>query len=108
LQVVEIQPTGLVRAGRSGHDAATGKAISQQVGEQERREMVQRKGLFEALRGLLARGEQGPGIVSQDVDVLVASADLLGEHPDVGHQRQVGNKPVDRPAAAGRRGFFSH
>jgi len=43
--------------------------------------MVQREGLLEALRGLLARGEQRPRIVGKDVDVLVAPADLVGQHP---------------------------
>jgi hypothetical protein len=94
-----------VRSG--GHDTAARKAISQQVREQERREMVQGEGLLESLRGLLARGEQRPSIVGKDIDVLVAPADLVGQHPHIRHQRQVGHVPVDPPAAAGRRGFLS-
>ena len=39
--------------------------------------------------------------------MLVALADLVGQHPDVVRQRQVGDRPVDPPAATGRRGFFS-
>ena len=87
MQVVEVQAPGPVSAGRGGHDAAAGKAISQQVREQERCEMVEREGLLQALRGLLARGEQCPRVVGKDVDVLVVPTDLLGQHPDVGHQR---------------------
>ncbi len=49
--------------------------------------MVEREGLLQALRGLLARGEQRPRVVGKHVDVLVVLADLLGQHPDVGHQR---------------------
>lgn len=87
MQVVEVQAPGPVGAGRGGYDAAAGKAVSQQVREQERCEMVQREGLLQALRGLLARGEQCPRVIGKDVNVLVAPADLVGQHPDVGHQR---------------------
>jgi hypothetical protein len=80
LQVVEHEAPRLVSIRRGGHDTAAGKAISQQVGKQERREMVQREGPLQALRRLLARGEQRPGIVGEDVDALVALADLVGEH----------------------------
>ena len=49
-----------------------------------------------------------PSIVGKDIEVLVAPADLVGQYPDVGHQRQVGDEPVDPPAATGRRRrFFS-
>jgi hypothetical protein len=85
---------------RSGsHDTAARKAISQQIREQERREMIQGEGLLEALGGLLARREQRSSIVGKDVDVLVAPADLFGQHADVGHQRQVGHVAVHPPAA---------
>ena len=87
MQVVEVQAPGPVGAGRGGHDAAAAKAVSQQVREQERCEMVERKGLLQALRGLRARGEQCPRVVGKDVDVLVVPTDRVGQHPDVGHQR---------------------
>ncbi len=107
MQVVEIQAPGLVSVRSGGHYAAAGKAISQHVREQERREMVQCEGLLEALRGLPARGEQCTSIVGKDGDVFVALADLVGQHPNVGHQRQVGHVPADPAAATGRRGFLS-
>ena len=61
----------------------------QQIGRFRREaiELVEREGLLQALRGLLARGEQCPRVVGKDVDVLVVPTDLLGQHPDVGHQR---------------------
>ena len=49
--------------------------------------MVEREGLLQALRGLLARREQCPRVVGKDVDVLALPTDLVGQHPDVGHQR---------------------
>ena len=83
LQVVEVQTPGPVGAGRGGHDAAAGKAVSQQAREQERCEMVQREGLLQALRSHLARRESCPRVIGKDVNVLVAPADLVGQHPDV-------------------------
>ena len=64
--------------------------------------MVEREGLLEALGGLLARGEQRPGVVGEHVDVLVALARLHRERPHLGHQHQVGDVLVDRRAAAVR------
>ena len=52
LQVVETQASGLVHAGRDGHDAAAGKMIAEQVGEQERRS---RSGVEDSLSGLPGR-----------------------------------------------------
>ena len=66
--------------------------------------MIQRKGLFQALRGFSARGKQRAGVVGKDVDVLVASADLISQRADVGHQRQIGDVTVDPPGAARRGG----
>ena len=65
LQVVEIQAPRLVSVGGRRHDAPAGQTIAQQVGEQKRREMVQREGPLEALRGLLARGEQRPALLAR-------------------------------------------
>jgi hypothetical protein len=49
--------------------------------------MVEREGLLQAIRGLLARGEQCPRVVGKDVDVLVVPTDLVGQRPDVGDRR---------------------
>ena len=87
MQVVEVQTSGPVGARSGRHDAAAREAISQQIREQKRRQMVQCEGLLQPLRRLLARGEQRPGIVGKDVDVPVAFTDLLGQHPHIGHQR---------------------
>ena len=91
--------------GGGRHDAAAGETIAQQVGEQKRREVIQREGLLEALGGHLARGEQRPGVVREHVDLPVAPAHLLGERAHLGHQHQVGDVLVDRRAAAGRAGL---
>ena len=61
MQVVEIQARGLVRVGGCGHHAAANKAISEQVGKQERREMIQREGLFQALDVSLREANSAPG-----------------------------------------------
>jgi hypothetical protein len=67
--------------------------------------MVQRKRLLESLGGRLARGEQRPGIVGEDVNLRLAPAHLLGQRPHLGHQHQVGDVLMDRRTAAGRPGF---
>ena len=38
----------------------------------------------------------------------MAPADLVGQHPDLGHQHQVRDVLMDRRAATGRRGFLGH
>jgi len=106
LQIIEVQEAESVSVGCGGHDAAAGKAVSQQVGEQVRREMVQSKALLEAFGGLLARREQRAGVVGKDVDVLVALAQLLGQHPDLGHQSEVRQVPMYRRVAPRRRRIF--
>jgi hypothetical protein len=40
--------------------------------------------------------------------VFVAPADLLSQHPDVGHQRQIRDVLMDGRAATGRRGFLGN
>src|SRR5580704_4057125 len=62
--------------------------------------MVQRERLLEALGGQLARGEQRAGVVGEDVNVLVAPADVLGQGADLGHRRQIGYMLMNGCAAA--------
>jgi len=76
------------------------QALAQQVGEQKWGEVVQRKGLLEALGGLSPCGEQSPRVVRQDIDVIVALADLGGQRPNVAHQREIGNVLMDRRASS--------
>jgi hypothetical protein len=86
-----------IRCGR--HDATSAEAIAQQVREQKWREMVERECALQALRGLLARGEKGSGIVGQHVDVLITRANIFGESSYLGHQRKIGDVLVHRRAA---------
>ena len=102
LQVLEIQRARFVGVGRGRHDPPTSQVLAQQVGEQERRQVVERERPLEALRGDLARGEQRACVVGEDVDVLVAALDLLGQGAHLGHQRQIGDVLVDGSAAAER------
>ena len=106
LEIFEIQTAGLVGIGGRSHDAASDQAVAQQAGEQERREVVQRKGTLEALGGLLPRGEQSAGVVGQDIDVLVAVANLLREPADIGHQHQIGDVLMDGRSSDRRPGLL--
>ena len=65
LQVVEVDPSPCVRVGRHGdHPGRAGllHAVQEQVGEQERREMVDRKGASQPVGGA-HRLESPPGLV---------------------------------------------
>jgi hypothetical protein len=101
LKVLEVEAPARVGVGGGGHDAPAAEAIAQQVGEQEGREMVQGKGLLEALGGVPAGAEQGPGVVGQDVDAGIARTDLVGQPAHLGHQREIGDVLVHRGSCAG-------
>jgi len=70
--------------------------------------MVQRECSLEPFGGLLSGGEERPGIVRQDIDVLVACAHLLREGSNVHHERQVSDVLVHRRTAPGCSRFARH
>jgi hypothetical protein len=78
-----------------------GQQRQQQLGKQERPELVGRPRELEPIRALLAAAERGTGVVDQDVDVVVPVLDLLGDPADVGLRGQVGNEQRWRFAGRG-------
>jgi hypothetical protein len=81
LQVVEIE-RGAVGS-RSYRDNASGRrrtdAIEQKIRQQERRQMIDRKGLLDPLGGQFAARKYSAGIVNQHIDLRICVLDSLRE-----------------------------
>jgi hypothetical protein len=76
LQVIEVDPAAPKRRrGDVYHPAgrAVLEQLQQQVGEQERAQMVHREGGLEAVGGHAAVVQQDPGAVDQHMQAVVAS-----------------------------------
>jgi hypothetical protein len=66
LQIIEVQPALGVGAGGDGDDPggrAGGKPVQQQAGQQERREVVEREGVLEAIGGDVPAAPEPAGVV---------------------------------------------
>ena len=71
LEVVEAEASELVRLRRQVHDPSSGRgseAREQQVGEQERAEVVHGQHHVVAFRGLSTRADRHAGVVHEQVD----------------------------------------
>jgi hypothetical protein len=73
----------------------------QQLGQQERGQVVGRPGELEPIRAQRAAGKRAAGVVDQDVDVLVPIPDLLGDPANLRLHGQVGHEQHRRPAGGG-------
>jgi hypothetical protein len=94
-------------AGRRHHaGAALPQPLEQELGEQERGEVVEREGALEAVGRDLARREHRAGVVGEHVDALVALEQLGRQPADLVQALEVGDVLVRR---AGRgRGGLAH
>ena len=70
-----------------------------EVGQQERREVVEREGLLEAVRRDVAGGEHRARVVGEHVDPRMAVEELAGEPTHLVEPREVGDVLVDRRAS---------
>jgi len=104
LQVVEVDPSPCVRVGRHGdHPGRAGllHAVQEQVGEQERREMVDRKGASQPVGGDVPSVPVPADIVDQHIDPSKALNHLAGKSAHLGLRGQVSNEHLHLPAAGG-------
>lgn len=76
--------------------------VEQQVGEQERSELVERERALDAVFGQLSLGEDVSGVVDEHVEVLVARLDVLGGVADLLLRFEVGEDQVGDAAAVRR------
>ena len=71
------------------------QTIEQQVGQQERREVVDGDRQLVAVLGQLKAGADQPGIVDQHVDARVVREDCLGEPAHCGEAGEIGERAGD-------------
>ena len=105
LQVVEVDAAGGVRAGGDGDDPrrrAGLQAVQQQVGEQERGEMVEGEGVFQAVGGDVPVRPEAAHVVDQHIQPRIGVEYLAGQAADLGLGGHVGDVHVHRRVA--RRG----
>jgi hypothetical protein len=74
------------------------KPLQEQVGEQERREMVKGEGVLDSVRCCVAGVPLPAGVVDQDVDAGEGEQ-LVGEPPHLGEDRSATKAPTFPPPA---------
>jgi hypothetical protein len=79
-----------VRVRRRGDDPATAQPVAQQVGEQERPEVVALDGCFVPVGRPAVVGDHAAGVVRQDVDRFVRVEQVRRQLPDVVEPLEVG------------------
>jgi hypothetical protein len=87
-----------VRVGGDGDHAGRGarpQPVEEQVGEQERREVVEGEGVLESVGGDMPGVPVPAGVVDQHVDPGEAAEYLVGQAPHLGLGGQVGHERVD-------------
>jgi len=91
-----------VGAGRDGDDPggrARGEPVQQQIGQQERREVVEREGALQAVGGEVPVSPEPADIVNQHVQPRIGVSHLGGQAAHLCQDRHVGGKGVDGWAA---------
>jgi hypothetical protein len=78
-----------------------GQSLPQQVGEQERRQVVEGEGALQPIGGDVAGVPVPPDIVDQHIDPGAALEDLGGQPPHLHLGGEVGHEHVGLAAAAG-------
>ena len=97
LQVVEVEATCRMRAGRHGDDPGWGagfEPVEQQVGEQKRREVVEREGVLQAIGGDVPVRPEPADVVDQHVQPRIPLERFACEAAYFGLQREVGGECV--------------
>ena len=95
-----VEAGAAMRLRRDGDDARGGRGaqpVEQQIGQQERRQMVDRDGQLVAVLGQLRAGRDQPGIVDQHVEPLVPCQHRFGQLPHLGEAGEIGQRRLDRP-----------
>jgi hypothetical protein len=86
-EIVEIQPPKAVKLADSVDDPPSvrglGKSVEQKICQQKRSEVVDLETHLVTVDGYLARREQSPGVVGQNVDPRVASEQFFGQAPHI-------------------------
>ena len=104
LQVVEVDVPAAVHARADVDDARRGagaQPLQQQVGQQERCQVVDRKGALVAVGGGAAAAHGDAGVVDQHVEPRAGAQDLLRQRPHLGQHREVGGYGRHLPVAGG-------
>ena len=102
LQVVEVDPAQLVRVGGDRDHPGRGallEPVEEQVGEQERREMVEREGALEPVSGDVPGVPVPADVVDQHIDPGKVLEHLAGQPPHLRLGGQVRDEHVHLPAA---------
>ena len=86
--------TVTIAGGRAGHEA-----FQQQVGQQERREVIERERVLEAIGGHVAVRPEAADVVEQHVQPRIGGEHLVRQPPDLGLRRHVGDEDIDRGVA---------
>ena len=104
LQVGEVDVPAAVHA-RTDVDDARGRAgaepVEQQVGQQERRQVVDREGTLVAVGGGAAAAHRDAGVVDQHVEPGTRAQDPFGQCAHFGQRRKVGGHRRHLPVAGG-------
>jgi hypothetical protein len=98
LQVVEVDATHRLGPGGDGHDpcgCARLEPVEQQVGEQERAEVVDREGVFQAVGRGVAGGPGAAHVVDQHVQAWVPVENRYRQRAHLGLRRHVRDERVD-------------
>ena len=104
LEVVEVDAPLSMRVGRNRDHLgrrAVRQPVEEQVGEEERRKVVNGEGAFEAVGGDMPGVPVPPDVVDQHIDSGKALKHLVGELPHLSLGGQVGDEDVYRPATRG-------
>ena len=72
--------------------------IEQQIGQQERGEMIDRKGQLEPVGRNPRSGREQPGVVDEDTDPVMGREDFVREAAHLGECREIGELHLDRRA----------
>ena len=82
---------------RAGAEAL--QPVEQQIGQQERGQVVDRKGHLVPVRRPLEFRRKQAGVVDQEIDPVVRGQDLVGQAAHFGQRGEIGERGLDlRPA----------
>jgi hypothetical protein len=104
LQVVELDAAHGMRVGGDGDHPGRGavpQPVQEQVGEQERREMVECERALEPVGGDVPAVPVSADVIDQHIEPGEALEDRTGQSPDLDLGGQVRDEDVDVPLAGG-------